>query len=290
MGGIVFAIFYGSIAFCVIASIVRMVRYASAPLHLRWELYRGSSVYEQSDWWTKPQTGFKDKLKSVVLDILTLREYYHRNRGFWYFLFPFHIGLYLLVLWHVWLFVGAVTIDIETAPVWGLVWGGVAAALVFIGGAGILIKRMTDENLKVYYSRIHYFKWLFILITLAGGFYSVQFYFGASMSGVMEYVKDQLSFELEHKLNPPLVPALHVLFLSPWLIYIPLGHIMQLFFRYYHELRWNHVPNLRGSDIERRVKKLLSQPLTWSAPHIQSGKRWSEVAKGMPEDTTGTER
>ena len=290
MGGVVFAIFYGSIAFCVIVSIVRMVRYASAPLHLRWELYRGSSVYELSDWWTKPQTGFKDKLKSVVLDIFTLREYYHRNRGFWYVLYVFHIGLYLLVLWHVWLFVGAVTIDIETAPVWGLVWGGVAAALVFIGGAGILIKRMTDENLKVYYSRIHYFKWLFILITLAGGFYSVQFYFGASMSGVMEYVKDQLSFELEHKLHPPLVPALHVLFLSPWLIYIPLGHIMQLFFRYYHELRWDHVPNLRGSKIERRVKKLLSQPLTWSAPHIQSGKRWGEVAKGLPEDTTGTER
>ena len=290
MGGIaVTVIFYGSIVFCVIASVVRIVRYANAPLHLRWELYRGSSVYELSDWWTKTHIGFKDKLKSVVLDILSLREYYHRNRGFWYVLYIFHIGLYLLVLWHIWLFVGAVTIDIEAAPLWGLVWGGVASGLVFIGGAGILIKRITDEKLKVYYPRIHYFKWAFILITLAGAFYSVQFFFGASMPAVMEYVKSQLSFELEHKLHPPLVPALHVLFLSPWLIYLPLGHIMQLFFRYYHELRWDHVPNLRGSDIERRVKKLLSQPVTWSASHIQSGKRWSEVAQGLPEDTTGKE-
>ena len=149
---------------------------------------------------------------------------------------------------------------------------------------------MTDEKLKVYYPALQYFKWIFVLVTLAGGFYAVQFYFGATMPAVMEYVKDQLAFEIEHKLNPPLVTSLHVLFVVPWLIYIPLGHIMQLFFRYYHELRWDHVPNLRGSNIERRVKKLLNQPMSWSAPHIQSGKKWSEVAKGMPEDTTGTER
>lgn len=288
MGGAPFIIFYGSIAFSVIVSILRMVRYASAPLHLRWELYRGSSVYEQSEWWTKAQTGFKDKLKSVVIDIFTLREYYHRNRSFWYFLIPLHIGLYLLVLWHIWLFVGALTIDVEAAPLWGLVWGGVATGIVFIAGAGILIKRITDEKLRVYYPRIHYVKWAFILITLAGAFYSVQFFFGTSMSALMEYVKSQLSLELEHKLNPPLVPALHVLFVSPWLIYLPFSHMMQLFFRYYHELRWDHVPNLRGSDIERRVKKLLDQPVTWAAPHIQSGKKWGEVAQGLPEDTTGT--
>ena len=290
MGGIVFVIFYGSILFCIIASIVRMVRYATAPLHLRWELYRGSSVYEQSDWWTKTHPSFKDKLKSVVLDIFSLREYYHRNRGFWYFLYLFHIGLYLLILWHVWLFVGAITIRVESAPAWGLVWGGVAFTLVSIGAVGILIKRVTDENLKVYYPVIHYFKWIFIILTLAGGFYAVQFYFGASMPAVTEYVKDQLAFKLEHKLHPPLVTAVHVLSVSPWLIYLPFGHIMQLFFRYYHEVRWDHVPNLKGSNIERRVKKLLNKPVSWSAPHIQSGKRWYEVAKGLPQDTSGTRR
>lgn len=290
MGGIVFVIFYVSILFCVIASIVRVVKYANAPLHLRWELYRGSSVYELSEWWTKTPVGFKDKLKSVAKDILSLREYYQRNRGFWYFLFPFHIGLYLLILWHIWLFVSAVTIDVETAPLWGLVWGGVATALVFVGGVGILVKRATDENLKVYYPPIHYFKWIFVLVTLVGGFYAVQFYYGASMPDVMGYVKDQLAFEWEHKLHPPLFSALHVLFVVPWLLYIPFSHIMQLFFRYYHELRWDHVPNLRGSDIEKKVKKLLNQPVSWSAPHIQSGKKWSEVAKGLPEDTTGKER
>jgi hypothetical protein len=38
------------------------------------------------------------------------------------------------------------------------------------------------------------------------------------------------------------------------------------------------VANIRGSKIERRIKEHLERPATWSAPHIQSGKRWREVA------------
>ena len=79
MSGIaVMGIFYGSAAFCVIALVVMIVRYAKAPLHLHWELYRGSSVYETPEWWTKTYRGFGDKLKSIALDILSLREYYHQ--------------------------------------------------------------------------------------------------------------------------------------------------------------------------------------------------------------------
>ena len=178
----------------------------------------------------------------------------------------------------------------ETESIVGLVWGHVATGLIFIGGAGILIKRLTDEDLKAYYGRIHYLKWIFILVTLGGGFYAVQFFFGGSMIGVMGYVKEQLAFELEHKLNPPLVTSLHVLFVSPWLIYLPFSHTMQIFFRYYHELRWDHVPNTRGSKIESRVKRLLNQPANWSAAHIQTGSKWSEVAQGLPEETTGAKR
>ena len=115
MGLAVLVVFYGSAIFCVIALVVMAARYVSAPLHMHWELYNGSSVYELPEWWTKPHRSFGDKLKSVVLDILLLREYYHRNRSFWYFLYSFHLGLYLLILWHVWLFVSAATINIEAA-------------------------------------------------------------------------------------------------------------------------------------------------------------------------------
>jgi len=290
MGGVILAVFYGSMAFCAIALVVRMIRYARAPLHLRWELYRGSSTYELVDWWTKPHTSFGEKFKSVVQDIFLLREYYRRNRAFWYWLYTFHIGLYLLVIWHIWLFAVPVFTSVDSNSIVGIIWGHVATTLVFIGSAGILIKRLTDKELKVYYSRLHYFKWIFILVTLGGGFYAVQFYFDGSMVEVMSYVREQLAFELEHKLNPPVVTSLHVIFVSPWLIYLPFGHIMQLFFKYFHELRWDHVPNFRGSNIERKVQELLEKRVTWSASHIQTGSKWGEVAQGLPENPDGEDK
>ena len=286
MGSVILFFFYGSILFCVIASIIKIVNCARAPLHLRWELYRGSSVYELPDGWKRVNLTFWDKLKAVILDVSFLREYYHRNRKFWSFLYLFHIGLYLLIFWHAWLFIRAFNGHIESASMAGLVWGHVATGLAFVGGVGILIQRIVNEDLKVYYPNIHYAKWIFMLLTLLGAFYAVNIHFNAQMPTLLKYVREQVTFQdLEHKLHPALAPASHVLFVSVWLIYFPFSHIMQLFFRYYHHLRWDDEPNLRGSRIERKVKELLEQPVTWSAPHIQSGKKWREVATEVGEPT-----
>lgn len=279
-------IFYGSIVFCMIATVIKIARYTNAPLHLRWELYREGSVYESPDGWNRDNLTFWRKLKSVILDISFLREFYHRNRKFWIFLYTFHVGIYLLILWHGWLFLRAVLIPLPSFPVLGLVWGHGATALAFIGGCGILIKRIIDEDLRVYYPSIHYVKWIFMLLTLLGAFYAVTVHFNAEMSALLKYVKEQVTFQdFQHKLHPAPAPALHVLFASVWLIYFPFSHILQLFFRYYHHLRWDDVPNVRGSTIEKRVKDLLDQPITWSGPHIQSGKTWRQVAAEV-QDTT----
>ncbi|HSB06724.1 MAG TPA: hypothetical protein VLK23_16205 [Thermodesulfobacteriota bacterium] len=286
MGGLVFVIFYGSILFCVVASAIKIVRYALAPLHLRWEIYGGSSVYELMDWWDKPTVSFMEKLKSVAADVFLLKGYYQRDKGLWFFLYLFHVGIYLLILWHFWLFVGAVTIDIEKASILGRIWGHFSTALAFVGGSGILIKRIIDADLRTYYPPIHYIKWVFILITLLGGFYAVDVYFGGKMPELMKYVRDQVTFQdFERKLHPAFSTASHVFLASVWLIYFPFSHVIQLFFRYYHQLRWDDVMNKRGSLIETKVKELLDLPLTWSAPHIQSGKRWKEVASELKEET-----
>ena len=284
MGGTVLFFFYGSILFCVIASVVRMAKYACAPLHLRGELYRGSSVYELTDWWKKSLRRFREKLREVTLDILFLREFYHRNRSFWYFLFLFHMGLYLLFLWHLWLFITAVTLPFESAGIGGLVFGHVATGLSLIGGSGILIKRIVDGELSIYYSRIHYLKWLLILLILVAGFLAVVFHFDSNMPELLRYVKVQVTFQdMEHKLYPALAPASHVFFVSFWLLYLPFSHILQIFFRYYQHLRWDDVPNRKGSTIERKVKEHLNRPISWSAPHIQSGKRWGEVIREIKD-------
>jgi len=282
MGGLILFIFYGSILFFIIATAIRVRKFVNAPLHLHWEFYKGSSVYELIEWWTKKRSTFGEKLWSMFLDLLFLREFYHRNRRFWYPLYLFHLGLYLLILWHAWLFISAVVANVETASVFGWVWGTFATVLTFVGGAGILWMRMMDEELKVSYPPIHYIKWIFILLTLLGGIYAVDIHFKSSMPTLLKYVREQVTFaNFEHKLHPAFGPALHIAFASAWLIYIPFSHVFQLFFRYYHYLRWDDVPNLRGSEIERRIKEHLELPVTWSAPHIQSGKRWREVASEL---------
>jgi nitrate reductase gamma subunit len=289
MGALTLFVFYGSILFFIVASVFRGIKYASAPLHLHWELYNGSSVYELTDWWTKTENTLVKKLRSMVFDILFLREFYRRNRRFWYPLFVFHAGLYLLILWHAWLFVSAVVTNIEMASSFGWIWGTFATALTFLGGIGILLMRMTDLNLRVYYPPIHYLKWIFILLTLIGGALAVDIHFHSSMPALLKYVKEQVTFtDFEHKLRPALAPALHVLFASVWLVYLPFSHVFQLFFRYYHHVRWDEVPNKRGGEVERRVKELLERPVTWSGPHIPVGRRWKEVAsEAHPASGTG---
>jgi nitrate reductase gamma subunit len=292
MGGLILFFFYGSILFCVIVSVVMIVKYIRAPLHLRWELHRGSSIYELTDWWKRSPGHFGEKLRGVLLDILFLREFYHRNRGFWYFLFSFHIGFYLIILWHLWLFITAVTLPSESAPfesgsTGGIVFGHIATGLCLIGGSGIFIKRIIDGELNIHYPRIHYLKWFLILLILVGGFLSVGFHFNSNTTELLRYVKSQVTFQdMGHKLHPALAPASHVLFVSFWLLYLPFSHILQIFFRYYHYLRWDDVPNRKGSVIERKVKGLLNRPISWSAPHIGPGKKWGEVVKEIKGPTT----
>ena len=281
MGALVFVFFYVSILFFVVAMALRVTRTVKAPVHLHWELYKGSSIYELTDWWTKTHSSFSEKFCSMALDILTLREFYHRNRRFWYPLIVFHIGLYLLVLWHAWLFVRAVVMNVETASTFGWMWGMFSTLLTFVGGTVILWMRVTDEELRIYYPPIHYIKWVFVLLTLLGGVYAVDVHFGSKMPALLKYVREQVTFaDFEHKLHPSFGPALHIAFASAWLVYLPFSHVFQVFFRYYHYLRWDDVPNSRGSEIEQKIKEQLEWPVTWSAPHIPSGKRWKEVASG----------
>ncbi|HME46274.1 MAG TPA: respiratory nitrate reductase subunit gamma [Syntrophorhabdales bacterium] len=291
MGALVVVLFYGSILFCIVFATARLIRIYRLPLHIKWEFYRDSSVYEQVEWWTKPQIGFWQKAGAMMLDVLFLRDYYDKNRGFWIYLYTFHVGIYLLIVWHAWLFLVAPFVDPETASSVGLFLGHVATALAFVGGLSILIKRATDEELSVYYPPIHYVKWVAMLLTLASGFYAIYFYFNNETPALLKYVQSQVTFsDLEHKLHPPPATATHVLFASIWLVYLPYSHIMRLFLRYYHYLHDDEVPNVRGGEMEKRIGELLGQQVSWSAPHIQTGKSWAEVATTPAPKNTSKEQ
>ena len=75
---------YASVLTFIGACVVRILRYARAPLHLRWELYpvpheepkrveHGGSYFETLDWWTKP-THFNllGELRFMAVEMLFL--------------------------------------------------------------------------------------------------------------------------------------------------------------------------------------------------------------------------
>jgi hypothetical protein len=83
----------------------------------------------------------------------------------------------------------------------------------------------------------------------------------------------------------------HIMLFSLFLIYLPFTrstHYITKLFAFF-KVRWDDTPNLKGSEIEKKVKEALRQPVSWSASHIQSGKSWSEVTQGLPADATETE-
>jgi hypothetical protein len=73
---------------------------------------------------------------------------------------------------------------------------------------------------------------------------------------------------------------LEILLLSVFMIYMPFTYMTHFFAKYftYHQIRWNDEPNLRGGPLEKKIMVALNYGVDWSAPHIQTGKKWSEVA------------
>ncbi len=280
MGGLVLLLFYGSILFCVAASAVRTRRYLSAPLPLRGEIYRSGPVDELTDRSAGSSRGFGEQVRGMILDVLLLRDFCLRNKGFWYFLIPFHAGIYLLLVWHLWLFITALVLPADSAWGGGIILGHLATAFCLIGGVGILLRRLVDPESRVYYPRLHYLKWVLIILLLLTGLLAVVLHFDSSTSELVRYVKAQVTFqELELKLLPALAPASHVFLVSFLLLYLPFSHTLQVFFRYYQQLRWDDALIARGSAMERKVEEHLSRPVSWSAPHVGSGRSWGQVIR-----------
>jgi len=63
-------------------------------------------------------------------------------------------------------------------------------------------------------------------------------------------------------------------------LYLPFTRSMHYIARFFAFLwvNWDDKPNLKGSEIEKKVGKWLNQSVSWSAPHIQSGQKWTDLA------------
>lgn len=302
---------YASYLFIVIAYTVKVVKIARMPLHLRWELYPiaheknykyGGSYLEEMEWWNKPRQ--KNSLRGIlfkVRDYFTFPGYFSRNRSYWLGLYPWHIGFYLIVSFHIMSFLGAVfivttgiNISADSLNVAGrviyyltLVCASGSFILGSLGSIILLAKRLTDRGLRAYASASNYFNYVFFLIVFLSGLFA-WLLTDPTLSAYRDFWQSLITFKYA-----PVEPFAytHILLFSFFLIYLPFTrstHYITKIFAFFGVL-WDDMPNLKGKVFERQIKEALKKQVSWSAPHIQSGKSWGEVAtSGMPEDEART--
>jgi nitrate reductase gamma subunit len=295
-----YAVFFIGVAY-------RAYRMAKMPVHLRWDLYPiphekgkaeyGGSYYEEIDWWTKPaKVSLSNELKEMSKEIVLIQSMYHNNRRLWIFSFPFHFGLYLSIVFVLLVFFGGllsalgVTVSAESSNVVGRVvhyatmpFGITGAVLGALGALGLIFIRIARTELRHTSLWTDYFNLILLFAVFTSGLvvWASQ---DTSYLGLRVFITDLISF----KQTPPVTSefALHMVLAAAFLIYLPFTHMTHFVGKYftYHKVRWEDHPNLKGSDLEKRITEALGYKINWSAPHIR-GNTWAEAATATEEKT-----
>jgi nitrate reductase gamma subunit len=293
------------------AVIVRFVKLSSLPIHVRWELYPvahekgkahyGGSYLEEPEWWTKPrEISLLGEAKVMIPEILLLHGVWQHNKKHWFRSWPFHFGLYLLIGMVFFLVVGGIAtaagadVSAEAGGLWGLVhhvtaglgYGGLV--LGFLGASALLTRRLMEVEYREYTKKSDLFNLAFFVVTMAVALI-VHFSIDPGFSGLRGYFARLVTFDLSGGGEASGLMLTEIALASLLVAYIPLTHMSHFFTKYfmYHDIRWSDEPNLRGSEIERKLSEPLSYPVTWSADHIRGDgkKTWVDVAtSGVEED------
>jgi len=292
---------YISVLTAFVAMAVKAFRYIAAPQHFRWELYPvphekgrseyGGSYLEELDWWSKPrQSDRLNEIKEMMMEIFLLKGVFHNNKRVWISSLPFHLGLYLCIGWLVLLLGGSILqlagIDVSNnSGALGIIihystiaFGYLGLALTGIGAFGLFLWRVANKGQRVYNSPAEYINLIFFDIVIAVALISHLAYDSDFML-LRGFVTSLITFS--PFTAPGLWFTLEIILTALLIMYIPLtrmSHFVAKFFLY-HSVRWNDEPNFRGSKIEANLMKLLKHKVGWNAPHIQTGKPWSEVVK-----------
>jgi len=303
---ILYLLTYFSILVFFLLVIFKIYKYASAPIHVRWELYPvahepdrgkyGGSYYEEAEWWkSKNKKSHIAELWAMFEEIIFLKGVFVHNKKLWFFSFPFHLGLYLVTGTTMLIFLSAI-LDIFSISSLNVIQSGggnflytlcnitgyAGIALTFAGGIGLIIQRSSDKKFRFYNTPMDFINLFFIQILVISVLLTLIF---SNPSFLMskEFVRNLLTFNFIT--IPDTLFVIHVILISLFLLYFPITRMMHLFAKYflYHNVRWEDEPNIKGGKLEKRIKEALNFGVSWSAPHIGAGKTWAEVATTLPE-------
>ncbi len=294
---------YFSFIFAIIVTLLKISKYANTPLHLRWELYpvpsekehvHGGSYLERPEWW---KTEIKEERGSELIDMLKemifIKRLYNNKRKQWYFSFLFHGGIYLLLIWFVFTFVGSVLelANIASGTLFmaffyaSLAFGYVGIFATFIGTVGLIGLRATDKRVSYLTAPIDYFNLAFISLILLSMIVSLfsDPYFNYARS-FLAYLISGTGLILPFKQSfLPVTSYITVLLLCLFFLYLPftkMTHFLGKFYTY-HRVQWDSRPNMVAGKFDEKkdvlIRKNLSLTVPWDAPHSPKGKKWEEL-------------
>ncbi|UCH84772.1 MAG: respiratory nitrate reductase subunit gamma [Candidatus Latescibacterota bacterium] len=283
-----------------IGTAYRARKMATMPVHLRWDLYPipheknkhhyGGSYFEEIDWWTKPaEVSVTSELKEMSKEIIFIQSMYYNNRPLWIFSFPFHFGLYLSIVFVLMIFLsgflGIFGFEVSgtTSNFIGralhyltMPFGIIGSVLGCFGAVGLLISRLTREELKRTSVRSDYFNLVLLIAVFASGLY-VWATEDMTYTDLRAFFTNLVSFKGTEPVSTGF--AIHMILAAAFLIYLPFTHMTHFVGKYftYHKVRWEDEANVKGSKLEKRITEALGYRINWSAPHIKKG-TWAEAA------------
>jgi nitrate reductase gamma subunit len=305
METIPYIVAYLAIAVFLIAVIARFFMWKNMPIHVRWELYPvahegkrahyGGSYLEEGEWWNKGrEVSMAGELKVMIPEILFLVALKEHNPKLWIRSYPFHLGLYLIIGCTVVMMGGGVLSAIAPTALGGvlgtlfsyavLILGAGGLVLSLFGALGLLQSRLTDPNLKDFTSGADIFNLLFFVVAFGTALVSFVMV-DSDLSKAALFTSNLVIFNMAALPGSGLettLPVAAVILMSLLVAYIPLTHMSHFVGKYfaYHDIRWNDTPNMPGGPQEKEIQAVLSQKITWAAPHIkgEGKKTWVDAA------------
>lgn len=234
---------------------LRTFKTARMPIHLRWELFPIP----------------KNKILYMVKEIFLMGSIYKRKRRVWFFSLLLHLGIYLSLLFLLFLILR------QIFSIWSL--EKIDLSMIFfaylfgtVGSFGLFILRLFDPDLKGKSVNSRYFNLFFLFSIFGSGLYSV---FSTDFFEVCKNYMHSLIFLEVTSLPKP--AFFHFFTVSLFLLYLPFTDMSHFIMKYftYHRLRWDEETVDR--KMEERLLSLYSQPLSWSADHISGRRSWVDI-------------
>ncbi|MBI3015265.1 MAG: respiratory nitrate reductase subunit gamma, partial [Candidatus Tectomicrobia bacterium] len=161
------------------------------------------------------------------------------------------------------------------------------AVMAILGAVALLVRRLTDQEIRTYTTPGDLFNLCFFIISL-GCLFAGFLLKGPDSPSTVAFAQAVLTFDTGVKI--PGLLAVGLILSALLIAYIPFTHMSHFIGKYftYHSVRWDDRPVLPGGKLERKLAEYLTYRPTWSAAHVgaDGSKTWAEVATVNPRRET----